>query len=272
MKISEGKSIILFRLHKEPEVAFERLKIVQHYNPGLEVHVLYGGEEAGEKVARDMFQGSAKTFWRYAQDKPVEWKWRHSDLMLKAWFREVGHSLDFDFLYSYEYDLLTLKPLEQIYPDIDDQTLALAACEPFTEAIENRWTWTSRENERPKFLEFQDYLKRQYGIARQEKVCLGPGPLLPRKFIEAFSETEDIELVHDELAYPAYAQALGFSTVKHGMHPGFGSSEHEERFFNCRSNKAVAIDLILGQMQDPNGVRAFHPVKYLVTLEDLAAI
>ena len=240
---------------------------MQHYNPRLKIYALFGGPATDKAAALEAMQGLAEAVWTYPGNKPKDWKWRHTDLMLKAWYRTVGRHLDFDFLYSYEYDLLTLKPLGKIYPDIDDHTLALSACEPFTKEIEYRWSWTAFEPSRTNFLKFCDYLEKHYGFRRQQKVCLGPGPLFPRAFLDQWSKTEDIELVHDEIAYPAYAEALGFKMVDHGMHPGFGL-QPDEKYFNCEHHP-VTLGMITEQLAKPQGRRTFHPVTARITVEDI---
>lgn len=113
-------------------------------------------------------------------------------------------------------------------------------------------------------------MNKTYGIKRQEKVCLGPGSLFPKTFLEAFSKTEDVMLVHEELAYPAYAEALGFKMVDHGMHPGFGKSKHETRFFRCDWRYEVPAVEITQELQKQNGCRAFHPVKNTITVQELS--
>lgn len=269
MTLQDGKAITLFRFHTDFAVAHERVRLLQHYNPDIEILALYGGDPGDFGAAQDAMRDFTAKVWLYPGDRTPDWKWRHTDLMLKAWYRQVGKWLSFDFLFSYEYDLLTLAPLLELYPNINDNTVALGACTTFTPEIEQRWHWTTHEPERTNFLQFCDYLQRNYGIARQQKVSLGPGPLLPKKFLDKWSTTQDLELVHDELAYPAYAEALGFAMVDHGMHPGWGNRP-DEKYFNCE-DWPVTPDMIAEQMAIPHGRRAFHPVKAQISLEDIQA-
>lgn len=269
MKLSKGKSIILFRFHNKPRIALERIKILRFLNPDCEIHILFGGAKDDARTCKEFVSKLVDSFWVYPKNQKRVWKWMHSDLMLKTWYREFGKDLKFDYLFSYEYDLLVLKPLVDAYPNIDTNTLALAACESFTRRIEDSWTWTSRKDLRPKYLKFVKYMKENFGLNRQKYVCLGPGPLLPRNFIEKYSRTKDVEFVHEELTYPAYAEALGFKLVNHGMHAGFGASEDEEKFFNCHNDMPVTKQMLFSEISKTNGVREFHPVKYLVTLKQI---
>lgn len=200
----------------------------------------------------------------FSIEKPKRWKWFHTDLMTKEWFRDFGHTLEFDFLYSYEYDLLTLKALDEIYPNIDANMLALAAVTKLKD-VEWSWDWTGRPEHRPNWLEFKEYMQKMYGLEEQKFVCLGPGPLLPRVFLEKFAAAEDIEWVHEEITLPAYAEVFGLSLVDHGMHPGFGLTP-DEKYFSCRKHHYVEDKDIAEQMKNSAGRRTFHPVKHMISL------
>jgi len=261
-------SIILFRFYKDFDVAKERIKILKYFNPELPVYGLFGGNSEDFETAAGILEDSMEGIWNFKPDKNPRWKWFHTDLMQKAWFRDAGHKIDFDFLFSYEYDLLTADSLFKIYPEINDETLALAAVE-LLDKVEDRWTWTSKEPFKSKFAQFSEYMNENYGVGRQKYVCLGPGPLLSRKFIEKFAQTQDIDLVHEEVTYPAYAEAFGFKLMDNGLHPGFyKGSEAEKRLFNCNGIEP-SLDEIYGQLELPSGERCFHPVKAQVPLEEI---
>lgn len=262
------KSVLLFRFHNNPEVARERIKILQYFNPDVAIHALYGGKGSGASAAQSLLEPLVESWWVYPDSMPEEWKWQHTDLVLKHWFKTVGCDLEFDHLYSYEYDMLLAASLEDLYPKITKNQIALAAFEPFTKEIENRWVWTAQEPNRAQFLQFCEYLNVNYGIARQRFVCLGPGPLFSKNFLEEWSKTEDIDLVHDEIAYPAYAEALGYECLNNGLHPGFGKPPGEE-YFSCRRSSRVTDEMLKLQLSLADGVRAFHPVKQMVTLEQV---
>lgn len=257
---------ILFRFHDDIPRALERLRILKHFNPSYPIHVFFGGDVTLRQEVRDAFSHCASV-WVFEGDKPASWKWQHTDLMLKDWYRQYGSSFDFDFLYSYEYDLISLLPLQDLYPAINQKQIALSACQPFTKRIEDSWTWTSREDHRPAFLSFCRYLEKTYGIKRQKMVCLGPGPLFSRTFLEAWALTEDQELVHDELSYPAYAEILEFGMVNNTLHPGFSQEPEVTKLFNCNSNRHVSFDMIREAVAAGSPRRAFHPVKEHVSLD-----
>lgn len=269
-KLSESKPILLFRFHKDIEQATERLKTLRHFNPDLLMYALFGGTKEDFDVAERELKDLVGHVWFFASEKDPAWKWFHTDLMTKAWFKDFGHTLDFDFLYSYEYDLLTLKPLNEIYPDVDTNTLVLAAVTKLDD-VEWTWSWTGQENKRPNWLQFQAYMQKTYGLERQKYVCLGPGPLLPRTFIEKFAAEPDVEWSHEEITLPAYAEVFGFKLADHGMHPGFEITP-DERFFSCRDDYKVTTEIIEEQLKLPDGKRAFHPVKHVVTIDEISSM
>lgn len=266
MKLSDGTSIILFRFHDNPEIARERIAILRYLNPGRGIHALFCGPADESADAHAAIGGLVETTWRYPVARSGAWMWRHGDLVVKAWHRSIGAGVDFDFVYVHDYDILFTAPLQEIYPQIDDRTVALTGCAPFTAEFESRWLWTTWPDERLRFLAFCRYLQTHFGVARQQWVCFGPGALLPRSFLDAWCAIQDISLVHEEISYPAYAEALGFNAVNNGIHPGMG--QDPPPFFDC-SSLPVTMETILHEATRPGGRRAFHPVKTLVTLADL---
>lgn len=263
-----GKRIILFRFHKDIDIAQNRIALLRYYNPDTPVYVLYGGEATKAMEYEVILDDLMEHFWVCMEDKPKDWKWLHTDIMTKQWFREVGRDVEF----SYEYDLLTLAPLIDIYPSVEKGEIALSAAERFTREIETRWSWTSVSARREKYSEFQKYMHDKYSLERQEKVCLGPGPLLSREFLERFAETEDIDLVHEEIALPAYAEAFSVPVNNNGLHPGFFKHSPEDKYFTCMQGGDISRELIEQCREEGLARRAFHPVKAAFDIEAVRAL
>jgi hypothetical protein len=183
----------------------------------------------------------------------------HAELAVKEWFRTYGHAIPFDLLYEYEYDMLMCAPLHELYPPLPADGLAFSAVRT-TESMATRWMWITHEAYRPRYLAFCDYLAERYGVDSIEQVVLGPGPLLTRRFLTEFCRLEDCDLVHNEISYPAFAQALGFTLVDNRFY-----NEESHRWFHCNGGsidwKNIESELRCGLR------RTFHPVKYRVTLE-----
>ncbi|GAA3286384.1 hypothetical protein [Streptomyces lavendulae] len=266
MTLSDGKSIILFRSHDNPHIARNRIEILRHFNPEIPIHVAFGGDDAGANGSLVEFAGLVESFWVYPELRSDRWKWTHGDLIVKAWHREVGKDLDFDFAFLHEYDLLFSAPLLEVYPNINNRELSLTACTPFSPGIEKVWAWTSSEVLRPEFLKFSEHMRKRFGLERQKYVCLGPGSLLSREFMDAWCDQEEVEVGHDELKYPACAEILGFDLVDNGLHVG-GLWEYY-RLFNCRDHY-VTKSMVVDSLKCGGSRTSFHPVKEDIGVADL---
>ncbi|MBO0878831.1 MAG: hypothetical protein J2P17_00240 [Mycobacterium sp.] len=268
---SASNHILLFRFHSYPGVARERLRIIHHFNPGLRCYALFGGPLDSAAAAHAAVADLVVDFWWYNQDHAPQWRWMNGDLMVKAWYRAVGRDIDFDFLYNYEYDLLITAPLDTVFPSIDQHTVCLGGLTEFTQEMYDTWCWTTG-SARMRFLQFRKDMFRLFGVRRQGHICQGPGMLFPKTFLDRYCDQEDNDLVHDELRVPAYAEALGFGLTSHPMHPGaFAPFIGEHKLFNCYNNGSPTKADVLDVLTTRTDRSSFHPVKYLITLEDLPA-
>jgi len=258
------RRIILFRFHDQFDVCRERIRLLRHFNPDVPVYGLYGGLAEHWDDARRSVEDAVVHLHMWSAADPY-WKWMHADLAVKEWFRAYGHAIPFDLLYEHEYDMLVCAPLHEVYPPLPANALAFSAV-TVTESVAAQWSWTSREDLRPNYLAFLDYLAERYGVDSIDHIIQGPGPLLTRRFLTAFCQLEDCDLAHNEIAYPAFAQVLGFTLVDNLLHPPM-KSEESKRWFGCDGGsinwKEIESELRCGTR------RAFHPVKYPVTLEQV---
>lgn len=260
------EKIILFRFHKDIEVCKSRLEILKHFNPRYEIHGLYGGDPQKFDYFSNELSKLLKTI-KSTNSNDAEWKWLHPDIALKHWYFEHGKNLDFDFLYDFEWDILALDSLDNIYPTIDQDTIALSALTQMNQ-VKNEWDWTSKEPYLSRYAEFKNFLKSNYNIKEQTYTSLGPGPYLSRKFLRAFSHTEDNDLVISEIAYPAFAQALNFKIINTGIMPEWDDFENQAKFFNCE-NIEINQSVILKELKRKSARRIFHPVKAAIRLDEL---
>jgi len=252
-----NNSILLFRFHKEFEVCLNRIKLLRELNPDLPVHGLYGGPAENMAEARGLLEPFLSSFEMSSNQDP-EWKWLHPDLTLKEWFKNRGCRLSFDYLFDYEWDILTLAPLASIYPPISKDSIALTALRPI-DKVRDSWDWLTTEPHRSHYQQFCQYMKKTFDLSEQTYASLGPGPVFSRSFLERFSEEKDIDLVLSEITYPAYAEALGFSMIDTGLHPTW-FSDQAQKYFNCLDIE-IDHETIKEELKNPEGRRAFHPVK-----------
>jgi len=255
-----GRRIILFRFHDQFYACRERLRLLRHFNPGVPIYGLYGGPRDDWDDARRSVEDDVVHLHMWSAVDP-SWKWMHAELAVKEWFRAYGHAIPFDLLYEYEYDMLMCAPLHELYPLLPANGLAFSAIRA-TETMAAQWMWIAHKDYQPGYLAFCDYLAERYGVDSIERVILGPGPLLTRPFLTAFCQLEDCDLVHNEIAYPAFAQALGFTLVDNRFY-----SQESERWFHCYGGSIEWKDIESELRRGPR--RAFHPVKYRVTVEQV---
>ena len=142
-----ARDLILFRFHEDIRLCKDRIATLRFFNPDTPIYGLYGGP-AGEfpNVRRSL--GSELESVHLFKHRSRKWKWLHPDLGVKHWFKEFGHTLEFDYLFDYEYDILAAAPLRRLYPKINEQSIALSAVTKLSN-VENRWNWTSSAKERP---------------------------------------------------------------------------------------------------------------------------
>ena len=246
------KRIILFRFHKKLKVCLNRLEMLHKLNPDLEIFGL--GEEKNYKKAKK-FLGNHIQHIYYTKGKTAHWKWFHSDLSVRQWFIDYGRKLDFDMLHLIEWDMLFFEPLEEVYKKIPKDGMGLTGLRPL-KPVESRWIWTAQSPYRGRWLKLLKYVEKTYGYKGRPYGCVGPGPCIPRKFLEEYSRIKVPELVHDELNYPLFAQIFNIKLYDTGFFRWFNDDWY--RFFNCVGIEVNKKD-ILSELKKRNGRRVFHP-------------
>ena len=262
-------AIILFRFHRDFEVCHERIRLLRHLNPRLAIHAIYGGPKKNAGAARRLLGESVESIWDY-RDAPERWKWLHPDLAIKEWYLRHGHRINFSRIFDHEWDLLCLASMEDLYPrSMDASTLAFSGLELWTD-IEGFWGWTSQPSCVPAVQRYMKHMKERYGMTRQKHASLGPAPSYPREFIERFAAEPHPRKIFDpiisEITLPGFAQALGFNFADTRFHPGWskiGPFLRARRVFNCE-DISIQPKILFKELQNQNGRRIFHPVKYHV--------
>lgn len=264
------ENIILFRFHGDFEACKERIRILQRFNSDTPIYGLYGGPKEKFDEAKAVLSDFLVNL-QISSGDDRKYKWFHADQILKEWFLNYGKGLDFTFLYDYESDILTLKPLDEIYPRIGEKTIALSGVEKL-EDVREGWNWTSKYPYKKAFEELCRFMGSTYGVKSPTWASLGPGPYFPKSFLEDFSSAKQpeelIEQVISEIMYPYYAEVLGYEIVNTGLHPRWSDIKAGEKYFNC-NNISIEKETIIAEAQKPDGVQAFHPVKYSITLEEV---
>lgn len=256
---TDVKRLIVFRFHKAPLVCQSRLALLRELNPDVPIVGLFGGRRGVKRVA---FRFGGKHFLGldalYSSAESELWNWRNSDLVLAAWYRDVGCRIPFDIVHLIEWDLLLLEPLESLYSSVPEGAVGLTALTPITE-VEKEWTWLRREESRREWETLLAAARADWGYEGTPHACLGPGPCFPKSFLEEYAAIDPPFLCNDELRLPLFAQILGFPMVDTGLR-GRWRGEREDPLFHFRSQE-IELSAIRAELAKPGGWRAFHPVR-----------
>lgn len=252
--------MILLRFDRNPLICRSRVALLRELNPGVPVFGIFGGgagfKRAAFRLGSRWFLGLEGCYW---SRQGSSWNWKNGDLVLRAWYREVGYRLDFDVVHEIEWDLLLLDSLDRLYASVPPEAVGLTAVTPVS-AIEHDWSWLRDPVERRQWGELLAHASAEWGYENVPLACWGPGVCLPRSFLAQYAETDPPELCHDELRLPLFAQIFGYPIVDTGFRPRWHDPD-EDQFFNL-SSRPVERSTILAELEKADGRRAFHPVHF----------
>jgi|CXWL01.1.fsa_nt_gi hypothetical protein len=249
--------LVLLRCHRDAALCRDRLALLRALAPRCALHALFGGADEDFAAFRAEL-GDAVEGCTSVPRRALRWKWLHGDLALAAWFRGHGHNLAFDRLIFWEWDLLGLAPLAELYRAIPPAAVGLTGLAPLAE-VEARWSWSRSTAWRRGWSELRAKLAADHGFSGPWWASQGPGPCLPRSFLERFAELDPPALAHDEVRLPAYAAALGFPLADNGWLRAW-ADPGEATLFNCDGTE-IAPAAIAAELARPSGRRVFHPVR-----------
>jgi hypothetical protein len=231
--------------------------MIRLYNPEVKIYGLYGGEEGNISKAKETLGVYLTNIYQVA-GKDMRWNWWHSDLAVKDWYKNFGRNLKFDVLNLIEWDLMIFGSLDEIYSHIPLDGLGLTGLTPLKK-VENKWDWTAKEPHKSSWKKMLKYAQDEFAYKDNPYGCLGPGPSLPRDFLEKYAELDAPEFLdcNDELRLPLFGQILGFKLYDTGFYKKWFDKD-EKRFFNCLSME-IDRSLIEAELRNPSGRRVFHP-------------
>jgi hypothetical protein len=253
------RRVAVLRFDRDPLVCRSRVRDLRALNPGVEIHGLYGGAlrlPAGGRAALARFIGLDSV---HASSHEGRWNWRHGDLALMEWHREVGRHLDFDVLHLVEWDLVCVAPLAEVWSRVPADAVGLTCLTP-TADLQGRWTWLDSAESLAEWRNLLDHARARWGeVPEPTLACLGVGPCFPRAFLDAYAALPPTEACHDELRLPLAAGCLGFAVVDTGFRSSWFATE-DDPFFNV-GREPVARSTLEHERTRPGGRRAFHPVR-----------
>ncbi len=246
--------IILFRYHKKPFVCRDRLRQLKNFNPEIKIFGLYGGKE--NEFTK--FKKYLDSFFEHnycIKNKSNHWKWKNGDLGIRLWYKNIGKKLKFDMLHVIEWDLLLFGSLNETYKKIPKNSIGLTALNPLKN-VEQKWSWTAEEPSKSEWAKLLKYAKDRFKYNKQPYASLGPGPCLPKNFLDKFSSVHVPDLCNDELRFPLFGQIFGFKLIETGFYRNW-SDPNIMKFFNCHGNE-IPLNLIKKELKRKGGRKSFH--------------
>ena len=258
--------IILFQYHKKPIVCRDRLLQLKYFNPGIKIYGIYGGEESNflkyKKYLDPFFEHNY-----CLKGRSNYWKWKNNDLCARLWYKDVGRKLEFDMLHVIEWDLLLFGPLNDIYRKIEKNSIGLTALTPLKN-VEDKWDWTAEEPYKNEWVKLLKYAKDKFAYNKQPHASLGPGPCIPKSFLEKYNNAHVPDQVINELRLPLFGQIFGYKLTDTGFYPEwFGP---DEKFFNCDGSE-IPLSLIKREYKR-NERKSFHPFRKRLNKQTLLNI
>lgn len=243
--------IILFRFHRDFAVCRNHIAIIRAYNPGIEIHGLYGGPERDLKKASHL---PFDSFFSVPLDDPY-WKWLNGDLAIRWWYMEVGNKLRFDLVHVFEWDMVLLEPIEQRFANLTDG-VALSGLRDMEE-VKDSWMWVAAKRGRFEWSALLHDVKEKYAYKAAPLCGIFGGIMLSRTFLKRYAQAEIRSLCNDEVRVPLYAQAFGLPVHDTGLESPLFSADRQPL-----SEKSVLESYAQGQT-------AFHPVREKIQLSKL---
>jgi hypothetical protein len=229
--------------------------LIRKLNPGVPIHGLFGGSNKALRIVAKQLAGLDEL---YVSRAPGRWSWQHSDLVLSEWYRDAGSAVSFDVVHAIEWDLLLLEPLESLYASVPSGAVGLTALTPIA-GLEKEWTWLWRPENRRAWETLLAHARAEWGYDDVPYGCVAGGSCFPRAFLEEYAKIDAPPLCHDELRLPLFAQILGFPIADTRLR-GPWRGERDHPFFHFRGQD-IELTAIRGQLERPDGWRAFHPVR-----------
>lgn len=287
-------SIAILRYHNNFELVKNRVALIKHFNPEMEVHGIYGGEKEQFIEAQHEI-GNLLSSNFLIPNESTNWKWYHADITYQLWFNSIGKNLNFERAYAIEYDLLPMKPLHQLYKHVHKEALGCTALIALHK-VKPLWFWTADSKNLALYKAFIAEIKARFPTKKiREYAMMGPGVCIPRTFLERLSNIQMIPgNFSDELKLHIWAQVLDVKVQDNkilntcfnlgGKRIYFNSTNarswkvfsfwnnHKLNFFSAMRHNPVSIDTIAKELQKPFGHRVFHPCYDVFPLDYLKGI
>lgn len=227
------------------------------------VHLLYGGRErmypTFAAIVRRLTDPAIPI--HCIRGRSPSWKWANTDLAVLDWYRHAGRGVAFHSVAVIDWDLVPYASIAEIYADVPDNAVGLTGLVPLAER-EAVWPWIQHPAYRSEWEDLQAHLRVAHGWDDEPMLCIGPGFVLAKTFLDAYAAADIPDLCHDELRLPAFAQALGFQLHDTRLYRSW-TDPAEQAIFNA-DRLTVRPAVMRAELAAPGGRRVFHPYRGIV--------
>lgn len=262
------KRIVLLRFHKNKELVQNRINIIKYFNPDIHIYGLYGGPIEEVETFKSYLKGLENLF--VLNSLNAKQAWRFSDYGILKWYESVGRNIEFDLVYTIEYDLVILDKLTNVYKyNEGEKHVYITNLLELDKVIpESNW-FQNPEFPVKECYEFVDLMKSKYKLNNLYN-SKAPGATLTREYLEGYSKLNIPLIGFDEIRLPAIAQILGIEIKDTGfVNDWFDEESIDFQLFNT-DNVLVSKALLL-KAYFSGYKAAFHPCYEFIETSELGA-
>ena len=264
-----SRPAVLFWVYRDLLVCRNRLDLLRRDNPDTAIFGLYGGPAAEADRFRDVLAPQLDDFWAFPDSESSKWKWLNGDLMLAAWYEARGRDLAWEHVFVAQWDMLVLRPLDELLPDLGDRDVLLSGVQPVA-AVQPHWVW-AKGGHAPTYTAFVEWAQARFG-AVEPQACLFVIACLPRALFEAYRELGVPATGYVEYRLPTIAKGVGLNLVDDPRFRSWspadgraGPANRRDRFLNG-SRHPILLPTVLAELARSDGARVFHPYHGLFPL------
>jgi len=235
--------------------------LLRQLNPTTAIFAVYGGAIESFAEWNTIIAPLVEDSWCFTQEKDLEWKWRHGDQILSRWYQEKGAGLNWDSVLVVQWDILILASIKTIFGSLDHDQVYLPGLTAIEE-IEMEWCWVRPDHwEAEVYRSFKNHLGLNYGYRGPWLGCQFITAVLPRAFLEMYSEISEPELGFLEYKLPAYAKTFGFELAElPRIQVSWPVGSRKQRRPACSADRwEVGPLTIAWHACQRDGQRVFHP-------------
>ena len=235
------------------------------------IYGLFGGPVEDAPAASSPLASAFDDLYIYPQMESAEWKWRHGEQLIAAWYGERGSNLEFDSVFVVQWDMLLLRPISQLLPSLE-RGQALFSGLRSEDEVKSWWGWLNERDldKGGESQRFREYVKERYLYDGPLMCCLFIVICLPRQFLELYLEAGSPADGFLEYKLPTLAKIWNIPTcTNHRFNPWWANdpatkaTPRHKRLLNAIGEEAD-LKLAFSQLLDSTSCGILHPfrIKY----------